>query len=118
MKRRRMIQSVLGVSAASALPHPLPAQRKPDAPPSAPAADEMPKLAANAPDYVASGVRRFFDADGLSALRRLGEILVPARQNAPGAMEAEAAEFLDFLISQSPADRQSLYRDGTARLNQ
>jgi hypothetical protein len=78
----------------------------------------MPKLAANAPDSVASGVRRFFDADGLSALRRLGEILVPARQNAPGAMEAEAAEFLDFLISQSPADRQSLYRNGTARLNQ
>jgi hypothetical protein len=35
----------------------------------------------------------------------------------PGAAEAEAAEFLDFLIGQSPADRQTLYRDGVARLN-
>jgi hypothetical protein len=107
-----MIQSVLGVSAASALPHPLLAQQN------KPAADETPKLAASAPDSVAGGVRRFFDPDGLSALRRLGEILVPARQNTPGAIEAEAAEFLDFLIGQSPADRQSLYREGTARLNQ
>src|SRR5713226_4512502 len=88
MKRRRMIQSVLGVSAASALPRPLFSQQS--NPP--PALDETPKLAANAPDSVANGVLRFFDPAGFSALRRLGEILVPARQNAPGALEAEAAE--------------------------
>ncbi len=109
-----MIQSVLGVSAASALPRPLFSQQSNPAPP----LDEMAKLAANAPDSVANGVLRFFDPAGFSALRRLGEILVPARQNAPGALEAEAAEFLDFLIGQSPADRQNLYRDGVARLNQ
>src|SRR5437762_5913871 len=112
MKRRRMIQSVLGVSAASALPHPLLAQGTPAS------VDETPKLAAHAPDAVASPAPRFFDADGFAALRRLGEILVPSRGHAPGAVEAEAAEFLDFLIGQSPADRQSLYRDGAARLNQ
>src|SRR5713101_2851118 len=111
MKRRRMIQSVLGVSAAAALPHPLPAQRTPAA------VDETPKLAAHAPDAVASSVQRFFDDAGFSALRRLGEILVPPRENLPGAIEAEAAEFLDFLIGQSPADRQTLYRDGVAQLN-
>jgi len=83
-----MIQSVLGVSAASALPRPLFSQQSNPAP----ASDETPKLAANAPDSVANGVLRFFDPAGLSALRRLGEILVPARQNAPGALEAEAAE--------------------------
>ena len=108
-----MIQSVLGVSAASALPHPLLAQRS-----SADSPDDPPKLALNAPDAVAAAPPRFFDAAGFSALRRLGEILVPARQNAPGATEAEAAEFLDFLVGQSPADRQSLYRDGMGRLNQ
>jgi hypothetical protein len=119
MKRRRMIQSVLGVSAASALPHPLIAQRSnPDSShPPAPQ-DETPKLAASMPDTVGAAVPRFFDPLGFSALRRLGEILVPAHQNTPGAMEAEAAEFLDFLISQSPGDRQTLYRDGAARLNQ
>src|SRR2546428_4222163 len=83
----------------------------------APAMEEAPILAANAPASVANGVLRFFDPAGFSALRRLGEILVPARQNLPGALAAEAAEFLDFLIGQSPADRQSLYRDGAARLN-
>ena len=64
-----------------------------------------------------NGVPRFFDPPGLAALRRLGEILVPGRQNLPGATEAEAAEFLDFLIGQSPPDRQSLYREGTARFH-
>src|SRR4029450_11199562 len=106
MKRRRMIQSVLGVSAASALPHPLLAQRSStDAGTPAPP-DDPPKLALNAPDAVAAAPPRFFDASGFSAMRRLGEILVPSRQNAPGAIEAEAAEFLDFLIGQSPVDRQ------------
>ena len=32
------------------------------------------------------------------------------------AGEAKAAEFLDFLLSQSPADRQALYRAGLDRL--
>ena len=113
-----MLQSALGVSAASALPHPILAQR---AQPgySQPSATEevMPKLTAIAPDQVAGVVPRFFDPASLAALRRLGQILVPARQNAPGAVEAEAAEFLDFLLSQSQPDRQKLYREGTARLN-
>ena len=113
MKRRRMIQSVLGVSAASALPLPLfPQQQKP-----ALAVEEIPNLTVNSADAVARGVPRFFDADGFKALRHLGGILVPARQNLPGAVEAEAAEFLDFLIGQSLADRQALYRDGVTHLN-
>src|SRR4051794_25638644 len=111
MKRRRMIQSVLGLSAASALPHPVLAQ------PPAKVDSETPTTATIGPDAVSNGVLHFFDAAGFAALRRLGQILVPARQNAPGALEAEAAEFLDFLIGQSPSDRQSLYRDGAARLN-
>jgi hypothetical protein len=108
-----MIQSVLGISAASALPSPLfSQQQKP-----VPVVDENPKLPFLAGDAVADAVPRFFDAEGLRALRHLGEILVPARQNLPGAVEAEAAEFLDFLIGESPSDRQTLYRDGVAHLN-
>src|SRR5579859_1145893 len=111
MKRRSMIQSVLGVSAASALPLPLFPQKPPAA------IDENPKLPVIATEAVADPIPRFFDPEGFKALRRLGEILVPARPNLPGAVEAEAAEFLDFLIGQSPADRQTLYRDGVAQLN-
>ena len=36
---------------------------------------------------------------------------------APGALDAKAPEFLDFLLSQSPADRQQLYRIGLDGLN-
>ena len=102
-----MIQSVLGVSAASALPLPLFPEELP----------ENPKLAVSAPDAVAEVAPRFFDPEAFQALRHLGEILVPPTQNLPGAVEAEAAEFLDFLISHSPVDRQMLYRDGIAQLN-
>jgi hypothetical protein len=35
----------------------------------------------------------------------------------PGALEAKAPEFLDFLLSQSAADRQQLYRNGLDGLN-
>jgi hypothetical protein len=108
-----MIQSVLGASAASALPLPLFSQQQK----SAPVVDENPKLPANAADAIAEAVPRFFDPESFRAFRHLGEILVPPRQNLPGAGEAEAAEFLDFLIGQSPADRQTLYRDGVAQLN-
>ena len=37
--------------------------------------------------------------------------------NNPGALEAEAPEFLDFLIGQSPAERQQIYRTGLDILN-
>jgi hypothetical protein len=107
MKRRRMIQSVLGVSAASALPLPLFPQEL----------AENPKLAVSAADAVAEAPLRFFDPESFQAFRHLGEILVPPRQNLPGAVQAQAAEFLDFLIGQSPVDRQTLYRDGVAHLN-
>lgn len=35
----------------------------------------------------------------------------------PGALEAKAPEFLDFLLSESPVDRQQLYRSGLDGLN-
>ncbi len=106
-----MIQSVLGISAASALPAPLFSQTPP------PAVEEHPKLALSPTEAVAEPAPRFFDPESLRTLRHLGEILVPPMQKLPGAVEAEAAEFLDFLIGQSPTDRQTLYRDGVARLN-
>ncbi|MBV8817629.1 MAG: gluconate 2-dehydrogenase subunit 3 family protein, partial [Acidobacteriaceae bacterium] len=52
----------------------------------------------------------------LANLRRLAALLVPSTATRPGAKEAGAPEFLDFLISESPADRQHLYRRGLAEL--
>lgn len=115
MKRRRMLQSALGVSAAAAAP---PSLLFSQSKPSQPAIEENPKLELTAADAVAPGVPQFFDAEGLAALERLAEILAPARPNLPGAREAEAVEFLDFLLRESPAPRQSLYKNGVVRLNQ
>jgi len=42
---------------------------------------------------------------------------MPASEAAPGASEAGAAEFLDFLIGVSPPDRVTLYKAGLDRLN-
>ncbi len=47
----------------------------------------------------------------------MGGLLVPPLDGKPGASEAGAALFLDFLISESPHDRQQLYRRGLDGLN-
>jgi hypothetical protein len=103
MKRRQAIQALLGAPAIAAVP--LPAQ-----------AQDMPKLATASAEAVGDSVARFFSASQMAALRRLGDLVVPGAAGRPGASDAKAAEFLDFLLSQSPADRQALYRSGLDRL--
>lgn len=73
---------------------------------------ETVKVPASAAEAVAQGLPRFFSAALFAAFAELAETLVPAWDGRPGAKEAEAAEFLDFLLAQSPADAQSLYRQG------
>ncbi len=59
----------------------------------------------------------FFTPQQFAALRKLSDILMPAANGAPGALDAKAPEFLDFLIGHSPADRQNTYRAGLDALN-
>lgn len=112
MKRRQALKSLAGVSAASALPLPAFSQQ-----PAASAVNETPKLDTTSADSAAQSVPRFLSADQFTALDRLAQILMPAAGETPGAKEAGVAEFLDFLISESPADRQALYRNGLDQLN-
>ena len=87
--------------------------------PAAPAllAQEMPKIEVGVADAGAETVPHFFSAPQLAALRRLSELLLPAMGETPGALEARAPEFLDFLIGESPAERKQLYRAGLDALN-
>jgi hypothetical protein len=101
MRRRRVLQSLAALPALTALQ----GQQS-----------EAPKLATAAADAVADGLHRYFSPSQYAALQKLGDLLVPAAAGRPNASQAHDAEFLDFLISQSPADRQSLYRDGLDRL--
>jgi hypothetical protein len=76
-----------------------------------------PELATVQMDTTAEGRQLFFSPTQYSALQRLGDVMVPPLKGKPGASDAGAALFLDFLISQSPADRQHLYRAGLDGLN-
>lgn len=78
---------------------------------------ELPKIDASVADAVSDPVPHFFTPAQFAALRRLSDLLMPVTKSAPGALDAKAAEFLDFLIGDSPADRQEIYRAGLDALN-
>ncbi len=126
MKRRRFVQKLL---AAPAIPLVAAAAQEAPKPPLAPppgnpTAQRTPQQGQAAPrlDTVAADVacepdRSYFTPEQFAALEKLGDILVPPLKGRPGARDAHAPEFLDFLLSVSPADRQGLYRHGLNGLN-
>jgi len=121
MKRRRAIQTLAGISVASALPLPASPQQT-SATPNQPTGanqppNETPKLESAVAEAAADSVPRSFSSAQFAALGRLAELLMPAAGENPGAKEAGVAEFLDFLIGASPVDRQTLYREGLDKLN-
>ena len=117
MKRRSFIQT-LAVTPAAALP--AFAESLPAAPvtqqAAGPAAEAV-KLDTLPLDAVAEMAPRFFTAAQFAALSQLSDILLPPLNGMPGALDADAPEFLDFLISKSLAERQQLYRAGLDALN-
>ncbi len=114
MKRRRFIQTI-AAAPALAVPAATPALlAQPQAQRPAP---EAPKLEISSADAGAEMTPRFFSAPQLAALRKLSDILMPPLNNLPGALDANAAEFLDFLIGQSSAERKQIYRTGLDILN-
>jgi hypothetical protein len=60
---------------------------------------------------------RFFSAAQYASLERLCDVIAPGGPGMPGATVAGTPAFLDFLIGQSPADRQKLYCDGLDTLD-
>jgi Gluconate 2-dehydrogenase subunit 3 len=104
VKRRRFIQSLAAVPAISAVT----AELQQSAPP---------KLTNATTDSDAETTPRFFTPAQFAALRRLGALFMPPRKGLPGALDAGAPEFVDFLIGVSPADRQQLYRNGLDTFN-
>lgn len=135
MKRRQFLQ---GMAAASALvlpaartgfaqqpefrtptptPTPTPTQTPTPVTPAPRPFSDLPKVAFDVPDLAAHATHRFFTQEQFAALQKLSDILVPTLPGNPGALEADAPEFLDFLIGASPADRQHIYRVGLDKLN-
>ena len=108
MKRRDWLRTAISTSALVAAVPCANAQTPP------PANQDTAKLTLATADAVADGSLGFFSAAEYKALEALAKALVPAFNGRPGAIEAGVPRFLDFLLSQSPAGRQSLYRRGLA----
>lgn len=108
MRRRHFFSSALAAPVAGNLL----AQQTPSA-----SATELPRLEVTTPESVASYTPRFLSAPQFATLARLAEVLMPTPEGGIGAKEAQAAEFLDFLLSQSLPDRQQLYAKGLDALN-
>ena len=112
MKRRDWLRNAITTSALAAT-----TQAPPAAAQTPPATNQdTPKLKLSAPDAVADGSLKFFSLAEYGTLESLAKTLVPAANGRAGALEADVPRFLDFLLSQSPADRQSLYRHGLGSL--
>ncbi len=112
MNRRTILRSILAIPGAAAMPAAGLAQA-----PVKPAPSETPLTPTFNADALAETITHTFKPEQLSALNRLGEILEPSSKDEPGAKEAKTAEFLDFLIGQSPAATIDLYRAGLDALN-
>jgi len=115
MKRRNMMKAVLAAPAAPALLSQSPPAHAQGPVPAAP--NETAELATSIADDAATTRTRFFTQPQLNALRKLSAIVMPPLNGQPGAIDAGAPEFLDFLIGASPAPRQQLYRAGLDALN-
>jgi hypothetical protein len=76
-----------------------------------------PNIPVTTPDVVATTDAHYFTAARYATLVRLCEIMMPANNGYPGAIQAEAPEFLDFLLGGSPVDKQAMYNEGLDRLN-
>jgi Gluconate 2-dehydrogenase subunit 3 len=107
MKRRSILTSFMAVPAAAAAAQSV----NPAA-----SSEEYPKLTVDSVESTATGVSRFFSKTQFEALTGLADAIVPASANRPAASQAGVAEFLDFLIGQSPSPVQELYRQGLDRL--
>ena len=131
MKRRRFLKAMVAAPAAPALVMPALGQQ-PAAPgpqgtapvpqgqqtSQSPPSPEIPRLETAVADDAAEMLPKFFNQAQFAALRKLSGILMPPIQGAPGALEAHAPEFLDFLLSESPAERKQLYTSGLNLLNE
>lgn len=76
-----------------------------------------PNIPITQPDAVATTDTRYFTPVRYATLVAFSKLLMPGGDGYPGAIDAGAPEFLDFLIGASPADRQAMYNNGLDRLN-
>lgn len=131
MKRRNFVQNLLlapvapavAAAAGQAPPEKAAAHAKPETEPKTPVRrrpwgpQRVPKLDLTGVDLTGQPAPHYFTAAQFATLQKLGALLVPPLKNNPGALDAQAPEFLDFLVSVSLDERQNLYQFGLDSLD-
>ena len=111
--RRRWLQSLAAAPLAAAAAQ---STANAQSPAPQPAADR-PLLEVTSIDAIADPKPHLLTREQFAALRKLADLLLPQNGPTPGAVAAEAPEFLDFYLSQSASTRKALYRNGLDKLN-
>ena len=123
LRRRRFVQTLAAVTPAIAVAQqPAPA---PVGPPQGPGGgrggfgmmEDTTKIDVTPADAVGRMVPKFFTPDQFAAIEKLSAIFMPPMKGAPGAIDAQTPQFLDFLLGESLPDRQKIYRNGLDGLN-
>lgn len=115
MRRRHLLQAAAAMPGA--IGH-LTAQDRGSGERPAASADDIRRIDSAGTDLGGTAtVPTFFTAAQSAALEQLCDAIAPATAAMPGAVAAGVPAFLDFLIGQSPAARQQMYRDGLDTLN-
>jgi hypothetical protein len=119
MKRREFVKAAAvtaatAAAAAMAQQAPAPATAPPAAPPTAPPRGRgqftpPPTSPATVADLVATSDPHFFNHQQFATLRQLCELMMPALNGYPSAVDAGVPEFLDFLVGATPSGRQQTY---------
>ena len=60
---------------------------------------------------------KFFNADQLALIATVSELIIPTDDHSPGAIAAEVPEFIDLMVSESPAETKKLWTDGLAAID-
>lgn len=119
MKRRDFLHTVVTMPAGAALLEravvaaaPAPAQTPQAVPALVPSTPQGAVLETVWADQVATLAPRYLNRVQFAALTRLSDLLFPAQAPNPGALDAQAPQFIDNYLAESATDRQRLYRDG------
>src|SRR5215510_13653895 len=60
---------------------------------------------------------KFFNDHQMALVAMISELIIPTDDHSPGAIKAEVPEFIDLMISESPAETKTTWTDGLAAID-
>jgi hypothetical protein len=61
---------------------------------------------------------RFFTADELATITIICDLVIPTDERSPGAKEARVPEFIDLMVSESPEETKTAWREGLKAIDE